>query len=132
MAGLLALSACQTTSSRKGDAQLLGRGMLAEVGHVVEVETVRGGGPSDPERPYRRATVLHDARVECDDAERLDASCGAVVEVFGSIRSAVARHRAERGDGRVARRGVYVLRVSPELDRDAARRYRQAFVVLAS
>lgn len=125
------LTACQEQSTRKGAAQLLGRGMLAEVAHVVEVETVRGRGSTDPDRPYRRATVLHDARVDCEDRRRVDATCGATVEVYASTRAAADRVRELRGARGVVRRGVYVLHVSPELDRDAVRQYRQAFLGLA-
>lgn len=94
---------------------------------LVEVQTLRGRGSGDPERPYRRATVLHDRRVDCDDRERLDASCGAAIEVYASTAAAIDRVRAKRGEGRALRRDVYVLRVSPELDLDDVRRYRQAF-----
>ena len=128
LAGLTIVAGCQTPSERKTEAQLMGDTMLASVGHVVRAQTVRGRGSSDPDRPYRRATVLHDARVACVDPDEPDASCGAVVEIFRKERKAVDRLRAADGDGLAVRRGVFVLRVSPDLDRDTARSYRAAFL----
>jgi hypothetical protein len=122
------VSGCQTPSERKTEARLLGDTMLARVGDVVRSETVRGRGSADPDRPYRRATVLHDARVSCVERREPDASCGAVVEIFRKERKAADRVRADNDGGLVVRRGVYVLRVSPELDLQTARVYRAAFL----
>ena len=100
----------------------------AGISDVVRAQTVRGRGSADPDRPFRRATVLHDSRVRCTDEQRPDASCGAVIEIFRKKSRAATRARtADAGDGRVLRRGRYVLLVSPELDRAAARSYRSAF-----
>jgi len=125
---LAVVAACQQPSTTRTQAQLVGDTMLAGVGKVVKAQTVRGRGPGDPERPFRRATVLHDARVSCTDDGAPDASCGAVVEIFRKARGAAERTRTLDGDGLVVRRGTYVLRVSPDLDRDAARDYRSAFL----
>lgn len=125
---VLASAGCQAASERKLEAQLMGDTMLAGISDVVRAQTVRGRGSADPDRPYRRATVLHDSRVRCTDEQRPDASCGAVIEIFRKTSLAATRARtADAGDGRVLRRGRYVLLVSPELDRAAARSYRSAF-----
>lgn len=122
------MAGCQAPSQRKTEAQLVGDSMLASVGDVVRAETVRGRGSRDPERPYRRATVLHDARVSCVRRLEPDVSCGAVVEIFRKERRALDRVRADDSGGLVVRRGVFVLRVSPDLDRETARAYRAAFL----
>lgn len=130
---VLMLAACQPSAGRKTQAQLVGTGMLAELSHAVKVEVVPGRGSADPERPYRWATVLHDFRVSCVEERPVGASCGAAVELYRTPQAAIDRVHVKRRDahgGVVARRGSYVLRVSPRLDRQAASGYREAFLAV--
>jgi hypothetical protein len=116
-------------SPQRTAAALVGADMLARVDAVTRVEVVRGHGLRDPERPYRRAAVLHDRGTECRSARRPGPSCGAIVEVYRTALQAQERAAtlASSKKGTVARDGVFVLRISPRLDPAKARTYRQAF-----
>ncbi len=103
--------------------------MLARVDTVTRVEVVRGPGRQHPDRPYRRAAVLHDARSTCARGRPDRATCGAIIEVYRNRQRARARAAALPSAlaDRVAQKGQYVLRVSHELDASQVAAYERAF-----